>query len=99
MKVELVSENKKVTARAKDMVSVPDIDGKAELTEYDVDGWKYVLLRVTPADRAIAAAQGWPAAKLNRPNLLKFKAALPVGRIAGTRNKRLKNSLGIFINA
>ena len=46
MKVELTADNKKVTAKAKAKVSGPDIDGKAEFTEYDVDGWKYVHVRL-----------------------------------------------------
>lgn len=47
MKVDLAADNKQVTARAKATVSGPDISGEANLTEYDVDGWKYVHIRLT----------------------------------------------------
>lgn len=46
MKVDLQAENKKVTASAKATVKGPDIDGVAIFTEYDVDGWKYVHLKL-----------------------------------------------------
>lgn len=47
MKVELNADNKKVTARAKAKVEGPSVSGVADFTEYDVDGWKYVHLRLT----------------------------------------------------
>ena len=47
MKVELNDENMKVTARAKADVSGPDLSGSAEFTEYDVDGWKYVHIKLS----------------------------------------------------
>lgn len=47
MKIDLQAENKTVTAKAKASVSGPEVDGGAEFTEYDVDGWKYVHLRLT----------------------------------------------------
>ena len=46
MTVDLVSENKKVTGKAHAEVEGPDITGKAEFIEYDVDGWKYVHVKV-----------------------------------------------------
>lgn len=47
MKVDLQTENKQISARAKAVVSGTDISGSAEFTEYDVDGWKYVHLKLT----------------------------------------------------
>ncbi len=47
MKVDLDAENKKITARAKAHVTGPDVSGIADFTEYDVDGWKYVHLKLT----------------------------------------------------
>lgn len=47
MKVNLEADNKQVTARARASVNGPDVEGSAEFTEYDVDGWKYVHLRLT----------------------------------------------------
>lgn len=46
MKVELQAQNKKVTNRATAKVAGPDVEGNATFTEYDVDGWKYVHVRV-----------------------------------------------------
>jgi len=47
MKVELQTDNKQVTARAKAAVNGPGIEGIAEFTEYDVDGWKYMHIRLS----------------------------------------------------
>ncbi len=47
MNVDLQADDKKVTARAKAAVAGPDVAGTAEFTEYDVDGWKYVHLKLT----------------------------------------------------
>lgn len=47
MSVELQADNKTVSARAKADMAGPDVSGQAEFTEYDVDGWKYVHLRLT----------------------------------------------------
>ncbi len=47
MKVALQADDKQITARAKAVVSGPSVSGQAEFTEYDVDGWKYVHLRLT----------------------------------------------------
>ncbi len=47
MNVNLQADNKKVTARAKASVSGPDVSGLAEFTEYDVDGWKYVHIKLS----------------------------------------------------
>lgn len=46
MQVNIDAQNKKVTAKAAADVAGPDVDGKATFTEYDVDGWKYVHLRL-----------------------------------------------------
>jgi superoxide dismutase, Cu-Zn family len=46
MKVDLQAENKKITARAKAEMNGPDVSGMATFTEYDVDGWKYVHIRL-----------------------------------------------------
>ncbi len=47
MKVELISDDKKVTSKAVAKISGPGIEGKAQFTEYDVDGWKYVHINVS----------------------------------------------------
>lgn len=46
MKLQLQTDNMTVTARAGAKISGPDITGSAEFTEYDVDGWKYVHIRI-----------------------------------------------------
>lgn len=46
MKVDLEAESKKITAKARATMSGPDVSGTAEFTEYDVDGWKYVHIRL-----------------------------------------------------
>lgn len=46
MTISLQADNLKVTAKAKADVAGPDIQGKATFTEYDVDGWKYVHIRL-----------------------------------------------------
>lgn len=47
MEVNLQADNKKVTAKATANMKGPDLaSGKAEFTEYDVDGWKYVHIRL-----------------------------------------------------
>ncbi len=46
MKVDLNAEGKKVTATARATVAGPNVDGAATLTEYDIDGAKYVHLRL-----------------------------------------------------
>lgn len=46
MKVELLSDGKKVTNQARAVMNGPDVSGLAEFTEYDVDGWKYVHIRL-----------------------------------------------------
>ena len=45
MKLDIAADGK-VTARAKANVEGPEINGTATFTEYDVDGWKYVHLRL-----------------------------------------------------
>lgn len=46
MKVGLTADDKKITAKAKADVAGPGVKGKAQFTEYDVTGWKYVHLRL-----------------------------------------------------
>lgn len=46
MKVRLESESMRVSLSAKAMVSGPGITGEAVFTEYDVDDWKYVHIRL-----------------------------------------------------
>lgn len=46
MSVDLQADNKKVTAKARAVMNGPDISGAADFTEYDVDGWKYVHIRL-----------------------------------------------------
>ncbi len=53
MSVDLVADNKKITATAHAALEGPDISGTVDFTEYDVDGWKYV--------RVVADIQGDPA--------------------------------------
>jgi Cu-Zn family superoxide dismutase len=47
MIVDLQADDKKITATAHATVGGPDFEGKAIFTEYDVDGWKYVHLKLT----------------------------------------------------
>jgi len=47
MKVSLQADNIKGTAKARAVIAGPDLEGLAEFTEYDVDGFKYVHVRVT----------------------------------------------------
>lgn len=47
MKVGLQAENKQITARARAVMAGPGLNGTAEFTEYDVDGWKYVHIKLT----------------------------------------------------
>ncbi len=46
MKVNLQADDKKITATAKAAMKGPDVSGTATFTEYDVNGWKYVHLRL-----------------------------------------------------
>lgn len=46
MKVDLAADDKQITKRAKAIMSGPDVSGQADFTEYDIDGWKYVHLRL-----------------------------------------------------
>lgn len=46
MKIDLQADNKKVTERAIAIVNGPEVNGEATFTEYDVDGWKYVHIRL-----------------------------------------------------
>ncbi len=44
--VDLNADGKKVSAEAVAVLSGPSLEGKANFTEYDVDGWKYVRIVV-----------------------------------------------------
>ncbi len=46
MSVDLQADNKTVTGRAKAQVVGPRVEGEAMFTEYDVDGYKYVHVKV-----------------------------------------------------
>jgi Cu-Zn family superoxide dismutase len=46
MSVELQADNKKLSAQATARVAGPSVEGEATFTEYDVDGYKYVHVRV-----------------------------------------------------
>lgn len=46
MEVNITASNKKITSYANATIKGSDILGKADFTEYDVDGWKYVHLRL-----------------------------------------------------
>lgn len=46
MQVNIDAPSKKVTAKAKADVEGPNVEGKAQFTEYDVDGWKYVHIHL-----------------------------------------------------
>jgi Cu-Zn family superoxide dismutase len=46
MQVSIDAPSKKISSKAKAEVAGPDLEGKAVLTEYDVDGWKYVHLHL-----------------------------------------------------
>jgi len=47
MQVSLQADNIIETAKARAVIAGPDLEGLAEFTEYDVDGFKYVHVRVT----------------------------------------------------
>ncbi len=47
MNVKLTSDHIKISANAKAIIKGPEITGAAIFTEYDIDGWKYVHIRVT----------------------------------------------------
>lgn len=46
MHVQLNADNAKITAGATAKINGPSVEGTAVFTEYDVDGWKYVHIRV-----------------------------------------------------
>lgn len=46
MQVNLQADNKKVTNQATAKVNGDTIEGTANFTEYDVDGWKYVYVKL-----------------------------------------------------
>jgi Cu-Zn family superoxide dismutase len=47
MKIDLLSDDKQITATALAEVSGPGLSGTATFTEYDVDGWKYVHINLS----------------------------------------------------
>ena len=47
MKVTLTAESMRETMKARAAIGGPGLEGTAEFTEYDVDGFKYVHVRVT----------------------------------------------------
>lgn len=47
MNVTLQADRAKITAKAHADVEGPNVEGKLLLTEYDVDGWKYVHVKLT----------------------------------------------------
>jgi Cu-Zn family superoxide dismutase len=46
MTLGLTIASQEITARARASVNGPGLSGTAEFTEYDVDGWKYVHIRL-----------------------------------------------------
>lgn len=46
MKLNLDCDQKSITKKATAQVSGPDVKGQASFTEYDVEGWKYVHIRL-----------------------------------------------------
>lgn len=46
MKLDLLSEQKQITKKATAKINGPGVKGQADFTEYDVDGFKYVHLRL-----------------------------------------------------
>jgi Cu-Zn family superoxide dismutase len=46
MAVDLAADTKQITAKAHADITGPDITGTADFVEYDVDGWRYVHVRV-----------------------------------------------------
>ncbi len=47
MSVSLQADNAQITKSAQADVAGPDVRGELKLTEYDVDGWKYVHISLT----------------------------------------------------
>lgn len=47
MRVDLQADSKKITGKAQAKMQGSDLNGLAEFTEYDVDGWKYVHVTLT----------------------------------------------------
>lgn len=58
MSVDLQADNKTVTARAQATVAGPGVEGTAEFTEYDVDGFKYVRVVVKLKGDAAVLTEG-----------------------------------------
>lgn len=46
MKVDLNADDKQITGRAKTVMGGPGLTGQADFTEYDIDGFKYVHIRL-----------------------------------------------------
>ncbi|MEO8784881.1 MAG: superoxide dismutase family protein [Candidatus Saccharimonadales bacterium] len=65
MKVQLVADQQTITARAKATVTGPDVSGQATFTEYDVDGWKYVHLRLELSGKPDVLKSGFHAVHIH----------------------------------
>lgn len=46
MKVDIVADGRKISKRATAYMAGPEVKGQADFTEYDVDGWKYVHIKL-----------------------------------------------------
>jgi Cu-Zn family superoxide dismutase len=58
MKIDLGATNKTISNQARAKVSGPEISGTAVFTEYDVDGWKYVHIRLELSGNPAALKTG-----------------------------------------
>lgn len=58
MNIEIKSDTKKVTARATAQILGPDITGTALFTEYGIDEWKYVHIRIELTGKATVLTPG-----------------------------------------
>lgn len=65
MKVSLQADNATVTKKAVANMAGPDVKGKAEFTEYDVDGWKYVHIRLVLDGKVEALKPGTHAVHIH----------------------------------
>jgi Cu-Zn family superoxide dismutase len=65
MKVQLVADKQTVSARAKADLKGPDITGQATFTEYDVEGYHYVHLRLELTSTKGALKPGFHAVHIH----------------------------------
>ncbi len=65
MSLTIEAPNKKVTATAKADVNGPEIEGKATFTEYDVDGAKYIHLKLVVKSQPGALSAGQHAVHIH----------------------------------